>query len=270
MKCHSVCAKKEGPSFKETAAKYKGKADAAGRAHQAPHHQSQDQGRRQGRAARRAQDQERSRNQERRRLHPVALRRGMTAGGTASASAAPTCSRVTLGAGVMLVALAVVLRHAHRRRLRPGVDQHRGVLHRLPRDARQRLRRVQGHDPRQEPLRRARDLRQLPRAARAGRADLAQDAGELRGLGPPHRQDRHQGEVREAPLRDGGERVDAHEEERLAGVPQLPPLRRDGAREADREGARAPRQGAGGGHALHRLPLRHRAQRARRARDRRS
>lgn len=28
MKCHSVSAKKEGPSFKETAAKYKGKPDA--------------------------------------------------------------------------------------------------------------------------------------------------------------------------------------------------------------------------------------------------
>jgi len=28
MKCHSVSAKKEGPSFKETAAKYKGKDDA--------------------------------------------------------------------------------------------------------------------------------------------------------------------------------------------------------------------------------------------------
>lgn len=28
MKCHSVSAKKEGPSFKETAAKHKGKADA--------------------------------------------------------------------------------------------------------------------------------------------------------------------------------------------------------------------------------------------------
>jgi cytochrome c len=28
MKCHSVSAKKEGPSFKETAAKYKGQADA--------------------------------------------------------------------------------------------------------------------------------------------------------------------------------------------------------------------------------------------------
>jgi cytochrome c len=27
LKCHSVSAKKEGPSFKETAAKYKGKAD---------------------------------------------------------------------------------------------------------------------------------------------------------------------------------------------------------------------------------------------------
>jgi cytochrome c len=28
MKCHSVSAKKEGPSFKQTAEKYKGKADA--------------------------------------------------------------------------------------------------------------------------------------------------------------------------------------------------------------------------------------------------
>src|SRR5919204_1509375 len=28
MKCHSVAAKKDGPSFKETAAKYKGKPDA--------------------------------------------------------------------------------------------------------------------------------------------------------------------------------------------------------------------------------------------------
>jgi len=28
MKCHSVSAKKEGPPFRETAAKYKGKADA--------------------------------------------------------------------------------------------------------------------------------------------------------------------------------------------------------------------------------------------------
>jgi cytochrome c len=28
MKCHSVSAKKEGPSFKDTAAKYKGKPDA--------------------------------------------------------------------------------------------------------------------------------------------------------------------------------------------------------------------------------------------------
>ena len=28
LKCHSVSAKKEGPSFRDTAAKYKGKADA--------------------------------------------------------------------------------------------------------------------------------------------------------------------------------------------------------------------------------------------------
>lgn len=28
MKCHSLAARKEGPSFRETAAKYKGRADA--------------------------------------------------------------------------------------------------------------------------------------------------------------------------------------------------------------------------------------------------
>ena len=32
-KCHSVSAKKEGPAFKETAAKYKGKADAEQKLH---------------------------------------------------------------------------------------------------------------------------------------------------------------------------------------------------------------------------------------------
>ena len=31
MKCHAVSAKKVGPSFKETAAKYKGQADAEGK-----------------------------------------------------------------------------------------------------------------------------------------------------------------------------------------------------------------------------------------------
>jgi cytochrome c len=33
MKCHSVSAKKEGPPFKETAAKYKGKPDAQAALH---------------------------------------------------------------------------------------------------------------------------------------------------------------------------------------------------------------------------------------------
>ena len=33
MKCHSVSADKDGPSFKKTAAKYKGKADAAATLH---------------------------------------------------------------------------------------------------------------------------------------------------------------------------------------------------------------------------------------------
>jgi cytochrome c len=33
LKCHSVSADKDGPSFKKTAAKYKGKADAAATLH---------------------------------------------------------------------------------------------------------------------------------------------------------------------------------------------------------------------------------------------
>ena len=33
MKCHSVSAKKEGPSFKDVAARYKGKADAQAALH---------------------------------------------------------------------------------------------------------------------------------------------------------------------------------------------------------------------------------------------
>ena len=66
---------------------------------------------------------------------------------------------------------------------RAGSDQHREVLHRLPRDARQRLRRAEIDHPLHQPLRRARELPGLPRAAQLDRQDRAQDAGLQGGLG---------------------------------------------------------------------------------------
>ena len=210
MKCHSVDRKKDGPSFKETAAKYKGKAGRRRRRSSStspPIRRSRSTARRSGTTSSRPRTRARSRTWSRAscRAEPPS-HDGLVRAATLSDSAARPARGITLGAGVVVGSARCRRRRAaDRRRRRPRVDQHRGVLHRLPRDARQRLRRVQGHDPRQEPHRRARHLLRLPRAARAGRADVAQDAGELRGLGPPHRQDRHQGEVREAPLRDGGE-----------------------------------------------------------------
>ena len=55
-KCHSVDKDKKGPSFKKTAAKYKGKADAEAKLTDVPHHRPQGQdgrrhpGRAQGRS----------------------------------------------------------------------------------------------------------------------------------------------------------------------------------------------------------------------------
>ena len=54
----------------------------------------------------------------------------------------------------------------------------------LPRAARQRVRRIQGHHPRQEPHRRARRVRGLPSAERVRADDGAQGRGRARGLGP--------------------------------------------------------------------------------------
>ncbi len=75
------------------------------------------------------------------------------------------------------------------------LDQHREVLHRLPRDARQRVRRAQEHHPLHQPLRRARRLLQLPRAARLDRQDGAQDAGLQGGVGQDLRHHQYRGEV---------------------------------------------------------------------------
>src|SRR5205085_2216956 len=81
-----------------------------------------------------------------------------------------------------------------------------------------------------------------------------------------HRKDRHQGEVRSPPLRDGQAGVGTDEGDRFARVPQLPYARSDEQGPAEREGASAPRQGPGGEEDLRRLPLRHRAQGAGRTR----
>ena len=66
---------------------------------------------------------------------------------------------------------------------RAGIDQHREILHRLPRDARQRVRGAEVHHPFLQPLRRARELPGLPRSAQLDRQDRAQDAGLEGGLG---------------------------------------------------------------------------------------
>ena len=111
---------------------------------------------------------------------------------------------------------------------RAGSHQHREVLHRLPRDARQRVRGAEIDDPFLQPLRRARDLPGLPRAARLDRQDRAQDAGVEGGLGPSVRHDRYAREIRRSPARTGAARMGALEGQRLAGMPQLPQRRVDG------------------------------------------
>ena len=86
---------------------------------------------------------------------------------------------------------------------RAGADQHRDLLHRLPRDARQRLPGAEADDPLHQPLRRARDLSRLPRAARLDRQDRPQDAGLEGGLGQDLRHDQHAREVPRAPAGAG-------------------------------------------------------------------
>ena len=115
------------------------------------------------------------------------------------------CSNVTsMALGVR--ARRAGIRRLHRRhpvlgRLqhRHGVHQHREVLHRLPRDARQRLRRAEIDHPLHQPFRRARDLPGLPRAAQMDRQDRAQDAGLQGSLGQAFWHDRHPREVPRSP-----------------------------------------------------------------------
>jgi nitrite reductase (NO-forming)/hydroxylamine reductase len=104
--------------------------------------------------------------------------------------------------------------------------QQGGLLHQLPRDARQRVQGIlREHDPLHQPHRRARHLPRLPRAQGVGAEDAAQDPGLARTVGQDDRQHRHAREVRGQAPASGRARVGAHEGQRLARVPQLPQLR---------------------------------------------
>ena len=73
FKCHAIDKKKDGPPFKETAKKYKGKADAEDHVGEAHHHQPDDRDRRQEGRAQVDQEQGCRRDQERRAVDSVAL-----------------------------------------------------------------------------------------------------------------------------------------------------------------------------------------------------
>ena len=88
-------------------------------------------------------------------------------------------------------------------------------------------------DPLLQPLRRARHLSGLPRAAQLDRQDRAQDAGLQGGLGPSVRHHQHAREIPRPPARAGAARMGAAEGQRLARMPQLPQRRVDGHHQAD-------------------------------------
>ena len=231
MKCHSVSAKKEGPSFKETAAKYKGKADAEKTlfTHLTTNPKIKVDGKEELHDS--PEDQERSRDQERRPVHPVALRHGRDRRWwTNLRQRCQTCSRVTLGAGVLLAHDRRRRRAARRRRaglawtnteqfcigcheMRDNVyAEFKGTIHDRNRSG-VRAMCADCHVPR-EPV---------PMIMRKVEASL-EVWGHLTGKIDTKEK------FEQAPLRAREARVDAHEAERLAGVPQLPQRRRDGAR----------------------------------------
>ena len=246
-KCHAVDKKKDGPSFKETAAKYKGKPDAEARALQAPDHLAEDQDRRQGReSTRRSTRPTRQRSSnlvatscraDRSRVVIVRIasgRRWTTRRRLARCGATGRCV-LGLGALVLLVAVLLVIGGAAGLAW-TSTEQFCIGCHEMRDNV---VRRVQGHDPRQATAPACARLRRLPRAARARPDADPQGGSATRGVGPHHRQHRHQGKVREAPPRDGAQRVDAHEEHRLARMPQLPQVREAWTRRSRREKARA-------------------------------
>jgi nitrate reductase NapA len=121
--------------------------------------------------------------------------------------------------------------------------------------------------PLHQPLRRARQVQRLPRAAQLDQQDGAQDAGVQGSLGQGLRHHRHAGEVRRHAPHAGRARMGAAEGQQLAGVPQLPPVRVHGlhAPEPARQ-RRAQHRARRRAEDLHRLPQGHRAQAARHVR----
>jgi anaerobic selenocysteine-containing dehydrogenase len=144
-----------------------------------------------------------------------------------------------------------------------GVDQHRDLLHLVPRDGTERLPRIQGHGALQQSHGRARDLPRLPRAQGLGAQGAAQDPGDERALSPPVGNDRHAREVGGQAARTRDERLARHEENGFARMPQLPRFRFDGHLDPGNPRPQAPSRGPGGGPDLHRLPQGYRPQSAR-------
>ena len=122
----------------------------------------------------------------------------------------------------------------HRRRLlgrlqhRARADQHRDLLHLLPRDARQRLPGAEADHPLHQPLGRARDLPDCHVPHEWTAQDRPQDAGVQGGLGQDLRHDQHAREVPRPTARAGRARMGAAQGQRLARMPQLPHGRVDG------------------------------------------
>ncbi len=121
----------------------------------------------------------------------------------------------------------------------PGGDQHREVLRLLPRDGTNvLLEEMQGLNSRHQPLRRARQVSGLPRAARMDRQDRPQDAGLEGGVGPHLRQHiETRDKFLDKRLASGAARMGAHEGQQLARMPQLPLAR--GAMDLSRQNPRA-------------------------------
>ena len=89
------------------------------------------------------------------------------------------------------------------------------------------------HHPLLQPLRRARLLPRLPRAARMDRQDRPQDAGLEGGLGQDLRHHQHAAQIPRPSPRAGPARMGAAEGERQPGMPQLPFVGGDGPVQAD-------------------------------------
>ena len=135
-----------------------------------------------------------------------------------------------------------------------GSHQYDGVLHRLSRDARQRVCGIQGNDPLQESQRCACGMLGLPRAQRLDAQDHPQDQGEQGSLGQDHWCHRYQGKIRRPSHGNGEPRVGTHEEQRFARMPQLSQFRCHERGIAAQDAVQETHGSQGRRQDLHRLP----------------